>query len=89
MMNSIGFLLAYLESFNLGAKMAKVYAGVIYGMGLLIGFALLIPYIFDRIAQYRLSSDGWARVMVFPCIWTGMSTILLFANPLGDIVDYA
>ncbi|PKC01636.1 carbon-nitrogen hydrolase [Rhizophagus irregularis] len=69
--------------------MAKVYAGVIYGMGLLIGFALLIPYIFDRIAQYRLSSDGWARVMVFPCIWTGMSTILLFANPLGDIVDYA
>ncbi|CAB4492894.1 unnamed protein product [Rhizophagus irregularis] len=88
-MNSIGFLLAYLESFNLGAKMAKVYAGVIYGMGLLIGFALLIPYIFDRIAQYRLSSDGWARVMVFPCIWTGMSTILLFANPLGDIVDYA
>ncbi|RGB37674.1 carbon-nitrogen hydrolase [Rhizophagus diaphanus] len=89
MMNSIGFLLAYLESFNLGAKMAKVYAGVIYGMGLVIGFALLIPYIFDRIAQHRLSSDGWARVMVFPCIWTGMSTILLFASPLGDIVDYA
>ena len=82
-------MLAYMQSFNLGAKMAKIYAGVVFVMGLVINFAMLIAYIFDRIAQHRLSSDGWARIMVFPCIWTGMSTILLYVNPLGDIVDYA
>ena len=59
MMNSIGFMLAYMQAFNLGTKMAKIYAGVIFGMGLVINFAMLIPYIFDRIAQHRLSSDGW------------------------------
>jgi hypothetical protein len=89
MMNSIGVMLAYLQSFNLGTKMAKIYAGVIFGMGLVVNFAMLIPYIFDKIAQHRLSSDGWARIMVFPCIWTGISTISLYVNPLGDMVDYA
>ncbi|CAB4387704.1 unnamed protein product [Rhizophagus irregularis] len=42
-----------------------------------------------RIAQSKFSSDGWARILIFPCVWTGIWTIFLFSWPLGDWGNYA
>src|SRR4051794_4070191 len=89
-MNSIGFMLAYMNTLNLGGDEASgSYKGLAFVIGLLVNLFNLIPYILDRIAQRKFSRDGWARIMVFPCVWTGISTILLFSSPLGDWGNYA
>ncbi|RIA95255.1 carbon-nitrogen hydrolase [Glomus cerebriforme] len=85
-MNSIGFMLAYMETLN---DNIKNYKGLVFGIGLMVNLIILIPYIFDRIAQRKFSSDGWARIIVFPCVWTGIWTIILFSSPLGDWGNYA
>ncbi|RGB40508.1 carbon-nitrogen hydrolase [Rhizophagus diaphanus] len=87
-MNSIGFMLAYMNTMNYGDDL-KGYKGIAFGVGLIVSLIILIPYVFDRIAQSKFSSDGWARILIFPCVWTGIWTIFLFSWPLGDWGNYA
>ncbi|GBB93832.1 hypothetical protein RclHR1_02240004 [Rhizophagus clarus] len=87
-MNSIGFMLAYMNTLNLDNELGG-YRGITFGIGLIVSLIILIPYIFDKIAQSKFSSDGWARIMIFPCVWTGIWTIFLFSWPLGDWGNYA
>jgi apolipoprotein N-acyltransferase len=86
-MNNIGFMLAYMNTMNDGD--VKGYEGITFAIGLVVNLIILIPYIFDRIAQHKFSSDGWARIIIFPCFWTGIWTIFLFSSPLGDWGNYA
>src|SRR4051794_26469771 len=86
-MNTIGFMLAYMNTMNLGD--VGDYKGITFAIGLVINLIILIPYIFDRIAQHKFSSDGWARIIIFPCLWTGIWTIFLFSWSLGDWGNYA
>ncbi|CAG8763162.1 4369_t:CDS:2, partial [Rhizophagus irregularis] len=87
-MNSIGFMLAYMNTMNYGDDL-RGYKGIAFGVGLIVSLIMLIPYVFDRIAQSKFSSDGWARILIFPCVWTGIWTIFLFSWPLGDWGNYA
>jgi hypothetical protein len=65
------------------------YKGILFGIVLWTNLIILIPYLFDRIAQNKFPTNGWARIMVFPCVWTGIWTILLYSLPSGDFGNYA
>ncbi len=80
-------MLAYMNTLNLDGEVN--YQGITFAIGLLTNLIILIPNIFDRIAQRKFSGDGWARIMVFPCVWTGLWTIVLFSWALGDWGNYA
>ncbi|CAG8591553.1 1082_t:CDS:2 [Acaulospora morrowiae] len=62
-------------------KLTGITASICFGINVLI----IISLTFDRLA--KTCFQGWARFMVFPCVWTAIWNILVYNS--GDLINYA
>ncbi|CAG8617615.1 32290_t:CDS:2 [Gigaspora margarita] len=86
-LNSVGFMFAYLNM--LGSVGLKGYPGIIFSIGLLVNLIMFVSLILDKISQHMFNVVGWARILTFPFVWTGLWTIFLYTWAMGDMTNYA
>ncbi|RHZ88797.1 hypothetical protein Glove_21g363 [Diversispora epigaea] len=86
--NSIGTTLAFLGIWN---KKNSNWSSHTFGysvlLGLLMNCIILFSLILDRFAQ--MFFRGWAKFIVFPCVWTALWNIFIFVPFFGDLTNYA
>ncbi|RHZ74180.1 hypothetical protein Glove_227g82 [Diversispora epigaea] len=83
---NIGTLIAFMVTMK--AEVSHAYA-LTFAVGMVINLLGLTSLLMDRFAQRVFDSKGWARVMTFPCVWTGLWTLFTYNWILGDWGNYA
>lgn len=67
---NIGTLIAFMGSMKSDVPHGNALT---FAVGMVRNLLSVTSLLMDRFAQRVFDSKGWARVMVFPCVWTGMN----------------